>query len=460
MSSSDLASRGRRILFGLALAGTSVVLTGCQTAKSVGYAIVGIEAPAPAAPAPAPAVAAAPAPAPARAPVPPPAAAPTPPVAPAPAAAAAAVVAAPTPSPVPSAARAEAAAIAGLAAADPTPQVEPLHPSANRLYAMHGRTYVPITDDRPFRDSGAASVIEARLQGRETASGELYDAKALTAAHPRLPIPSWARITNPRNSQVVIVRINDRGPVRRDRAIDLSRAAAERIGLPGGGEVEIVRLTNAEVETIAAARKPAVAVAQVAVTAVPMPPATAAAAPTVAAPATATLAPPPVPTPPVPSPVAAPPPVPTPPRGATMPAPVAVPTPPAAPVAAATAPVRAAPAAAVAAGAAGAAAAATRPSAPRPAAPAAAPTKAAERFTVQVGVFAVRGNAETVARRANEQLALNALDLPQPDRTTRVEQRGERFFVVVGDKTDRAEADALAERMRRALRQDVVVLRR
>ncbi len=91
--------------------------------------------------------------------------------------------------------------------------------------------------DTPVRSlgTGVASYYAARFHGRRTASGEIFDNGALTAAHRTLPFGTMVRVTNPRTGASVIVRINDRGPFTRGRTIDLSRAAAERVGLVGAG---------------------------------------------------------------------------------------------------------------------------------------------------------------------------------------------------------------------------------
>ncbi len=133
--------------------------------------------------------------------------------------------------------------------ADATPRIEPLDPYANRPYFALGRRYVPLTRDVPFRQRGIASWYGRQYQGNRTASGEPYDMFAMTAAHPTLPIPSYARVTNLRNGRSVIVRVNDRGPFLFDRVIDLSYAAATRLGIagPGTGEVEVDRITDREI---------------------------------------------------------------------------------------------------------------------------------------------------------------------------------------------------------------------
>ncbi len=132
---------------------------------------------------------------------------------------------------------------------DAVPKVEPFHPYANRPYSALGRTYTPLTDDRPFRQRGFASWYGKQFHGNRTASGEKYDMLGMTAAHPTLPIPSYVRVTHVKNGASVILRVNDRGPFKHDRVIDLSYAAAVKLGIAvaGTGEVEVVRLTHADI---------------------------------------------------------------------------------------------------------------------------------------------------------------------------------------------------------------------
>jgi rare lipoprotein A len=129
---------------------------------------------------------------------------------------------------------------------DAVPRVEPLRSAANRPYEVFGRTYVPLTAVKPYRERGVASWYGRRYHGKPTSSGEIYDMYGMTAAHPTLPIPSYARVTNIRTNRTVVVRVNDRGPFLHDRVIDLSYAAAYRIGTLSGGsgmvDVELVVL--------------------------------------------------------------------------------------------------------------------------------------------------------------------------------------------------------------------------
>jgi rare lipoprotein A len=118
----------------------------------------------------------------------------------------------------------------------------------NAPYRALGRDYVPLTRDVAFRQKGLASWYGRKFHGRPTASGEAYDMFAMTAAHPTLPIPSYARITNRANGRSVIVRINDRGPFHDGRIVDLSYAAAWKLGVLGGvAPVELERITFGEI---------------------------------------------------------------------------------------------------------------------------------------------------------------------------------------------------------------------
>jgi len=127
---------------------------------------------------------------------------------------------------------------------DAVPRAEPLNRAANRPYQVFGKDYVPLTSVAPFRQTGIASWYGRRYHGGPTSSGEPYDMYAMTAAHPTLPIPSYARVTNPANGRSVVVRINDRGPFHTDRIIDLSYTAAWKLGYAEAGSARV------EVESI------------------------------------------------------------------------------------------------------------------------------------------------------------------------------------------------------------------
>ena len=87
--------------------------------------------------------------------------------------------------------------------------------------------------------AGVASYYGRRFHGRPTASGERFDMNAMTAAHKTLPFGSMVRVTNTRNGNSVVVRVNDRGPFVRGRTIDVSRAAAEELGMVGSGRARV-----------------------------------------------------------------------------------------------------------------------------------------------------------------------------------------------------------------------------
>ena len=114
---------------------------------------------------------------------------------------------------------------------DAVPRLEPLHRFANRPYTVLGRDYVPATALRPYRERGTASWYGRKFHGQKTSTGEVYDMFAMTAAHPTLPLPSYARVTSVANGSSVVVRVNDRGPFLHGRIIDLSYAAAIRLGI-------------------------------------------------------------------------------------------------------------------------------------------------------------------------------------------------------------------------------------
>ena len=153
---------------------------------------------------------------------------------------------------------------------DAEPQVEPIRSGGpNKPYDVLGRSYVPITRDAPFTERGLASWYGRAFHGRRTASGEIYNMYAMTAAHPTLPIPSYARVRNPANGREVVLRINDRGPFHSGRIVDLSYTAALKLDLLRGvGKVELQRITFDDIRTGAWRREAATDV--VAVVAAPV----------------------------------------------------------------------------------------------------------------------------------------------------------------------------------------------
>src|SRR5512146_194413 len=128
---------------------------------------------------------------------------------------------------------------------DAVPRSEPLHRYANRPYVALGKTYTPLTVPGNFKERGIASWYGKKFHGQRTSCGETYDMYGMTAAHPTLPIPSYARVTNLANGKSVIVRVNDRGPFLHERIMDLSYAAAYKLGYANNGSAEV------EVESIA-----------------------------------------------------------------------------------------------------------------------------------------------------------------------------------------------------------------
>ena len=132
---------------------------------------------------------------------------------------------------------------------DAVPKIEPLKTAANRPYIALGKTYTPQTALVPYEETGIASWYGRRFNGHNTSSGEPYNMYAMTAAHPTLPIPSYARVTSLQTGKSVIVRINDRGPFHSTRIIDLSYTAAHKLGLiqGGSGMVRVRAITPDEI---------------------------------------------------------------------------------------------------------------------------------------------------------------------------------------------------------------------
>lgn len=128
---------------------------------------------------------------------------------------------------------------------DAVPKAEPLHKYANRQYSALGKTYVPLQETGKYKERGIASWYGKKFHGQNTSIGEVYDMYAMTAAHPTLPIPSYARVTNVATGKSVIVRVNDRGPFLHERIMDLSYVAAYKLGYVNNGSAEV------EVESIA-----------------------------------------------------------------------------------------------------------------------------------------------------------------------------------------------------------------
>jgi rare lipoprotein A len=304
---------------------------------------------------------------------------------------------------------------------DAEPRVEAIRSGGpNKPYQVLGREYVPATRDVPVSERGLASWYGRKFHGRKTASGEVYDMYAMTAAHPTLPIPSYARVRNPANGREVLVRINDRGPFVSGRIVDLSYAAAFKLDLLRGvAPVELERITFDEIRT-GAWRGGGVTVAGVATSAVaPVALASAATAPTV--PTASAM--PTVPTAPTVADVSG-----AAPRAPTVPLAVDVP---AQDVAFAAAPLAPAPTVA---------AIDARPS------PGRASVEGARGFWVQLGAFRERDGAETFRRRVGadgESSWLEPLLAIFGDASL--------YRVQAGPYPSRDEADGVAQRARSAL---------
>ena len=138
---------------------------------------------------------------------------------------------------------------------DARPAIEPIRAGGpNRPYEVLGESYKPLPAEASLNEQGLASWYGRKFHGRRTASGEVYDMYAMTAAHRTLPLPSFARISNPANGRSVIVRINDRGPFVKGRIVDLSFTAAKKLGVQGLATVHLVRITPEEIRRGAGAQ--------------------------------------------------------------------------------------------------------------------------------------------------------------------------------------------------------------
>ncbi len=139
------------------------------------------------------------------------------------------------------------------------PKAEPLSPIGNQPYTVFNKTYYPMKDAAGYHARGVASWYGRQFRGRFTSDGERYNMYAMTAAHKTLPLPSYARVLDLSNGRSVIVRINDRGPFLENRLIDLSYAAAAKLGMLGTGTapVEVDGLAPWEAPPARVARKEA-----------------------------------------------------------------------------------------------------------------------------------------------------------------------------------------------------------
>ncbi len=129
------------------------------------------------------------------------------------------------------------------------PKVEPKSKYGNpKSYVVFGQRYHTLPTAKGYAEQGVASWYGTKFHGRRTSSGETYDMHAMTAAHKSLPLPTYARVTNKKNGRSIVVRINDRGPFHDNRIIDLSYAAATKLGIVAAGtglvEVKAIDPTN------------------------------------------------------------------------------------------------------------------------------------------------------------------------------------------------------------------------
>ncbi len=128
---------------------------------------------------------------------------------------------------------------------DAVPKLEPLSETGNRPYTALGKKYYPMKSAHGYKQKGVASWYGKKFHGARTSSGEKYDMFAMTAAHRTLPLPTYVKVRSLKNGKSVIVKVNDRGPFLHNRVIDLSYAAAYKLGVvaTGTGLVEVTAVT-------------------------------------------------------------------------------------------------------------------------------------------------------------------------------------------------------------------------
>jgi len=122
---------------------------------------------------------------------------------------------------------------------NPVPQAEPLSRIGNTNYQVDGQPYQVWLAIEHYQETGIASWYGKKFHGHKTSNGEIYDMYSLSAAHKQLPLPSYVRVTNLGNGKQVIVRVNDRGPFHSKRIIDLSYAAAAKLGMLESGTARV-----------------------------------------------------------------------------------------------------------------------------------------------------------------------------------------------------------------------------
>ncbi len=119
------------------------------------------------------------------------------------------------------------------------PRYEPVNPANSQDYQVNGKTYRINQHPQNYSETGLASWYDSESNGTRTANGETFDAYALAAAHPTLPLPSYVRVTNISNGRQLVVRVNDRGPYKPGRIIDLTRAAGDRLNISNNSRVKV-----------------------------------------------------------------------------------------------------------------------------------------------------------------------------------------------------------------------------
>lgn len=124
--------------------------------------------------------------------------------------------------------------------ADAVPRKDPITKAGNKNpYTVRGKTYHILPTHKGYKAQGGASWYGMKFHGHKTSNGEIYSVYAMTAAHKTLPIPSYAKVTNLVNGKTAIVRVNDRGPFHPGRIIDLSYAAATKLGFVNQGSTQV-----------------------------------------------------------------------------------------------------------------------------------------------------------------------------------------------------------------------------
>lgn len=124
---------------------------------------------------------------------------------------------------------------------DAVPRKEPIKAVGNKSpYMVFGKVYHVMDDPRGYKEQGGASWYGLKFHGHKTSNGEIYDIQGMTAAHKTLPIPSYVKVTNVANGRSAIVRVNDRGPFHDSRIIDLSYAAATKLGYIQQGVAQVI----------------------------------------------------------------------------------------------------------------------------------------------------------------------------------------------------------------------------